>query len=186
LLENKNFLQHCSSFLSYMIILMVQQNYFQICIFKFLDISAKSFFPCNCTLSYQHFIICVLVSRLSICLDYKVISLSFCFFNIVYRIKFTFKFLQRIFDVYFPYAYISVHHWDNINSDYPYRIDQLTYDLQSLNSLSSLAFQLDLILNQWCERNRYNWWWKVSQTLFLFFKLLSNSLSNLYSINYFY
>jgi len=32
------------------IILMIQQNYFWICLAEFLDIytSAKSFFPCNC------------------------------------------------------------------------------------------------------------------------------------------
>jgi len=31
----------------YIIILMVQQNYFQISLAKFLDTSAKSFFPCD-------------------------------------------------------------------------------------------------------------------------------------------
>lgn len=37
-------------------------------------------------------------------------------------------------------------HLRDIITDYPYEIEQLTFDLQSCNSLS--AFQPDLILNQ--------------------------------------
>jgi len=42
----KHFVAMLKMFKFYTIVLMVQQNYFLICPTKFLDTSAKPFFPC--------------------------------------------------------------------------------------------------------------------------------------------